>query len=134
MKVQVRSNAGCLSPIRGVKVTTSTTCVGCAAPVTASNVQPMVGLFYSKMMPVTNKVMTIKLFPNPSHQLFNLNVNSTSGEIIHVRIMNINGSILQVMQMNNMNTLTLGRDLKSGIYMIEVRQGEEVQVLKAIKL
>jgi hypothetical protein len=61
-------------------------------------------------------------------------VNSTSGEIIHVRIMNINGSILQVMQMNNMNTLTLGRDLKSGIYMIEVRQGEEVQVLKAIKL
>jgi hypothetical protein len=38
------------------------------------------------------------------------------------------------MQMNNMNTLTLGRDLKSGIYMIEVRQGEEVQVLKAIKL
>jgi hypothetical protein len=134
MKVQVRSNAGCLSPIRGVKVTTSTTCVGCAAPVTASNVQPMVGLFYSKMMPVTNKAMTIKLFPNPSHQLFNLNVNSTSGEIIHVRIMNINGSILQVMQMNNMNTLSLGRDLKSGIYMIEVRQGEEVQVLKAIKL
>jgi hypothetical protein len=75
-----------------------------------------------------------KVFPNPSLGIFNLNVKSSSDEIIHVRVMNLSGNILQVTQMTPSSTISVARDVIPGMYLIEVRQGSQVKILKAVKL
>jgi hypothetical protein len=86
--------------------------------------------------PVTPMTIALdaKVFPNPSLGIFNLNVQSSSDEIIHVRVMNLSGKILQVTQMTPMSTISVARDVIPGMYLIEVRQGSQLKILKAVKL
>jgi hypothetical protein len=132
MKVQLRSSAGCLSNVREIKVTSALNCVACVtAPVvltTMNNVKA------DNPIPAMTIALDAKLFPNPSLGIFNLNVKSSSDEIIHVRVLNLSGKVLQIAQMTPMTTISVARDLIPGMYMIEVRQGDQLKILKAVKL
>jgi hypothetical protein len=77
--------------------------------------------------------LTVKVFPNPSNTLFNLNVTSSSIEKVQVRMMDARGSILKTTTINPSSTLRIGEELRPGVYMFEVRQGANTKVVKAIK-
>jgi hypothetical protein len=131
MKVQIRSSTGCLSGVREVRVTNATNCTPCSAPViltTNNNVKPD-----NPNVPKTS-ALDAKVFPNPSLGIFNLNVKSSSDEIIHVRVMNLSGKVLQVTQMTPSSTISVARDVIPGMYLIEIRQGDQLKTLKAVKL
>jgi hypothetical protein len=85
-----------------------------------------------KAVPVVES-LTVKVFPNPSNTLFNLNVTSSSSEKVQVRMMDARGSILKTITINPSNTLRIGEELRPGVYMFEVRQGANTKVVKAIK-
>jgi hypothetical protein len=86
------------------------------------------------MIPELAITLDAKVFPNPSLGIFNLNVKSSSDEIIHVRVMNLSGKVLQVTQMTPSSTISVARDVIPGMYLIEIRQGDQLKILKAVKL
>ncbi len=86
------------------------------------------------MIPELAITLDAKVFPNPSLGIFNLNVKSSSDEIIHVRVMNLSGKVLQVTQMTPSSTISVARDVIPGMYLIEIRQGDQLKTLKAVKL
>jgi hypothetical protein len=48
--------------------------------------------------------------------------------------MNLSGKVLQVTQMTPSSTISVARDVIPGIYLIEIRQGDQLKILKAVKL
>jgi uncharacterized 2Fe-2S/4Fe-4S cluster protein (DUF4445 family) len=53
---------------------------------------------------------------------------------INIRVIDLNGKVLQSFQLSQKRQLSFGKDLRSGIYIVEVRQKEKTQILRAIKL
>jgi hypothetical protein len=130
IKVQSKSTAGCLSVIRRVRVTSLSTCPACTVPLVGSINSAM-----NKEILKTKTVepMVVNVFPNPTAGSFNLNVKSSSSEIVHVRIMDIRGKVIQSLNTNSSRTTLLGAELRSGIYFFEVKQGSEIKIVKAVK-
>jgi hypothetical protein len=130
IKVQSKSTAGCLSVVRGVKVTSLTTCPACTVP--------LVGSINSAMNKETTKAKTVEpivvnVFPNPTSGSFNLNVKSSSSEIIQVRILDAQGRLINKLTTNPSKTTLLGSNLNAGVYYFEVKQGTEVKQVKVVK-
>jgi hypothetical protein len=73
--------------------------------------------------------------PNPSLSgvPFNLLAKGRSNEEVQIRIMNMLGQ--QVYQTKGAlnQTYKFGSNFRSGTYIVEVRQGKDVQVLKVVK-
>lgn len=76
----------------------------------------------------------IILFPNPSSESFNLNMNSVSHEVILIRVLDLQGRLMNSMQMNSNEIKKIGKELKSGTYFMELTQGKTKRIIKAIKL
>lgn len=76
----------------------------------------------------------LKLFPNPAVQEFNLQVQTSYPEIIHVRIMDMTGKPLQQMTMKPGETIQFGAGLPKAVYLVEVKQGRFVKTVRAVKL
>ncbi len=80
------------------------------------------------------KPFEVVLLANPTVNQFNLLVRSSSDQKIETRIVDVNGKV--VYQGRNLpnQIFTFGYQLQAGIYMVEVRQGEVVKIVKAIKI
>jgi hypothetical protein len=126
--VQGVASTGCAGNPRSLALNTT----ACATPTTllttSNNVKP------DNLIAPKTIVLDAKVFPNPSLGIFNLNVKSSSDEIIHVRVMNLSGKVLQVTQMTPSSTISVARDVIPGMYLIEIRQGDQLKTLKAVKL
>jgi hypothetical protein len=122
--VQGVASNGCAGNPKTLALTTTP----CAPPVllTSANTNNI------KAVPVVES-LTVKVFPNPSNTLFNLNVTSSSTEKVQVRMLDARGSILKTTTINPSNTLRIGEELRPGVYMFEVRQGANTKVVKVIK-
>ena len=75
----------------------------------------------------------VNAWPNPSNQNFNLQVESASNEIIEVFVLDVIGRQISRFQSTNMKTISFGDDLKPGIYVIKVMQGNHLETVKAVK-
>ncbi len=78
---------------------------------------------------------TVKVLPNPSFASFTLRIKSCSIEPMRMRVIDIRGRVIE--QRNNINTsqdLILGQSYRSGLYLVELIQGTEKQVVKLLKL
>jgi hypothetical protein len=83
----------------------------------------------------TAQTMRVNSYPNPSAGDFNVLVTSNSDEPITVRILDAKGTIKTVLMANSKTkTLKVGSDLPAGIYMAEVIQGSNKQMLKLVKI
>jgi len=80
------------------------------------------------------ETMDVKVFPNPTTTNFKLRVNTSSNEKMQVRIIDLIGNEFMGMKMMPGETLTFGSEMKSGSYLIEVRQGSKTKITRAIKL
>jgi hypothetical protein len=117
--ISVQANNGCIGTKRSVRLTTT----GCATTAIA------------KLKNIQSENIEIKtfLFPNPSTSEFSLNINSSKDEKIKVHIKDVQGRILKTSLFNSNQTNTIGKDLNSGIYFLEIHQNNKIKVIRAIK-
>jgi len=85
--------------------------------------------------PVSKDELEVKVSPNPTENVFRIQVKSSSNEPITLRIVDMNGR-LRIMdkRLSNENVITVGGELTGGIYMAEVMQGNNRKVYKLVKL
>ncbi len=78
--------------------------------------------------------MEVSIFPNPTGNVFNLKVKAQKQEIISIHVLDVNGKTAFVSKGTPGQTFSFGEQLISGTYLVEVRQGEEVKTIKAVKI
>ncbi len=76
----------------------------------------------------------LKVYPNPSRGDFNLQLYGSGSEAAEVRLMDLQGRTIKQFRTAPKGIITLGADLKSAVYLIEVRQGANRQTTRVIKL
>jgi hypothetical protein len=81
-------------------------------------------------------VFDVTAMPNPSYSHFNLSVQSPDKiEKLNIRIMDIAGRVIESKtDISIGETIQLGKQYKAGTYIVEVRQGQHIKVLKLVKL
>ncbi|MBL0357007.1 MAG: T9SS type A sorting domain-containing protein [Chitinophagaceae bacterium] len=71
--------------------------------------------------------------PNPSRQSFNLQVATGSGEKIEASILDVSGRLIRKMNTVKNQSIRFGDELKPGVYMVIITQGQQQQIIKVIK-
>ncbi|MFT3911050.1 MAG: choice-of-anchor J domain-containing protein [Ferruginibacter sp.] len=83
--------------------------------------------------PALAESMEVKIFPNPTVSDFKLEVLTSGTEEITVRVLDNLGRLYKNFKVMPYQTIALGAELKSGSYLVEVRQGKTVKTTKVIK-
>ena len=146
--------SGSVFPI-GVTTNSFTYTDACQATVTCSftvtvnaNTKPALPVFtkieelqVKKEMVVNSKeeslkeIMQVRAYPNPSAGDFNLVVVSDNDEPISLRILDATGTVKKALRFNNkIKTVSVGNELRAGVYIAEITQGTAKQMLKLVKL
>jgi hypothetical protein len=75
------------------------------------------------------------LYPNPSVSTFSLNLVSDSDADVEISIFDLQGRNIEnkTISKDNLNSITLGANLPSGIYNVIVKQGENIKSQRLIK-
>jgi hypothetical protein len=82
---------------------------------------------------VANDPMEVKVFPNPTTSNFNLQVITADQQEVVVRILDVQGRFIKSVKVAPYQTLNIGSELKSGSYLVEVRQGNSVKTTRVVK-
>lgn len=74
-------------------------------------------------------------FPNPFNDTFKFNVNTSSNEILSIKIYDMLGKLIENnnSSISDINNLEIGKNYSKGIYNIVVTQGENIKTLRVIK-
>ena len=82
-----------------------------------------------------SKSFNITLSPNPSSNQFILVAHSgNTKQPVSVRVVNTNGRSVYETKGQTEQIFSFGNTLPNGLYMVEVRQGEQVKTVKAMKI
>lgn len=75
------------------------------------------------------------LYPNPSVSKFSLNLVSDSDADVEISVFDLQGRNIEnkIISKENLNSITLGANLPSGIYNVIVKQGENIKSQRLIK-
>jgi uncharacterized protein (TIGR02145 family) len=92
-------------------------------------------------LPITSNnvnAFEVNLFPNPSVGAFKLFIKNTATErkfnsTAIVKVIDAQGRMMKSFTTYTNQVVSIGNELKSGVYMVEVRIGEEVKVVRAVK-
>jgi hypothetical protein len=74
--------------------------------------------------------MNVQVYPNPTTSAFTVLVKGIASAS-NIKVKDIQGRVVKTI--NTTGTTTIGNELKSGVYMVEVSVGEEVKVVRAVK-
>ena len=77
--------------------------------------------------------MNVNVYPNPTTTDFKLQVLTAGKEEISVRVLDMAGRFIRQVTVMPYQTINIGAELKSGSYMIEVRQGSSVKTTRVLK-
>ncbi len=77
---------------------------------------------------------TINAWPNPSDKDFAIDIKSSNGEKVQVRITNVYGQVVQRISTTANRLIRFGQNLAPGVYYVEVSQGETRKLVKLVKL
>jgi len=83
---------------------------------------------------LTSDNFGVTVYPNPTHTSFNLRVIGADSKELKVRVMDVQGRMIKSLIVLPHTTMNIGNDLKAGVYMLETRQGEEVKMVRVVKL
>ena len=76
----------------------------------------------------------VKAFPNPTEHHFTVSIKSNSNEKVSVVVFDALGrQVKKIEKSDAMSMIQFGEDLKTGIYIIEVRQGGNRKTIKLLK-
>jgi hypothetical protein len=77
---------------------------------------------------------TIKASPNPSRSFFNISLKGNgSNEKMHIRVVDLLGRIIEEKISVTDGTLSIGEHYNAGVYILEVQQGNDRQMIKLVK-
>ena len=82
---------------------------------------------------ITNDPMKVIVYPNPSTSSFNLQVKTSTNGTFKARVMDVLGREVMSFTGERDNAIKFGNELKAGVYMIEVREGEKVKTVRVVK-
>ncbi len=82
--------------------------------------------------PVYDSSMQVLLVPNPTTSQFTLTVQAVD-EPLSIRVLDINGRTMYAAKGLPGQSFKFGKSFMKGIYLVEVRQGNQIKTLKAIK-
>jgi uncharacterized repeat protein (TIGR02543 family) len=77
--------------------------------------------------------MEVNVYPNPTTSQFNVQVKSSSTEEAVVRILDFTGRFIKSVKVSSNSNISFGSDLKAGAYMLEVKQGKDVKMIRVVK-
>jgi len=80
-----------------------------------------------------NVPFATNVWPNPSSGDFKIEVQSSSNENAILSIFDINGRLISNVNAGRQQTISFGENLKGGIYMVVVRQGNNSNTFKVVK-
>ena len=83
---------------------------------------------------VSPSSLEVSIAPNPTGNVFNVQVKAPKKESISLRVLDVNGKTAFAAKGMPGQIFHFGEQLKAGTYMVEVRQGEEVKTVKAVKV
>ena len=111
-------------------------CIGRSAVVVLS---PATGCSTFARLGTTNEDVSTKNFevvlsPNPTTSRFTLNVHSIKNEAAKLRVTDANGRVIYTANSLPEQPFSFGETFPTGLYLLEVRQGEKVKILKAVKI
>jgi uncharacterized protein (TIGR02145 family) len=122
-KVRYTSSCG-YSLYRGIKLTnTAKVCFILGKEIISKINQQQNGL----------EEMQVKVFPNPTHDYFNLQINTLNQLPVDVSIIDAQGKLIKRLSAKPNETSSIGNDLLSGIYLIKVVQGNQMKTVKVVK-
>ncbi|HKC36041.1 MAG TPA: T9SS type A sorting domain-containing protein, partial [Chitinophagaceae bacterium] len=80
-------------------------------------------------------ITLVRVYPNPSTSYFTLNIETFNDkDKISVRLIDITGRVLEIRNnISGSQTLRIGSNLKSGLYVAEIRQGNLTKQIKLLK-
>ncbi len=82
-----------------------------------------------------NNELQVLVYPNPFTNGFHIKVERADDQQVNVRLFNITGQTLQtITDLHSDQDLSLGNDLTSGIYFLEVQQGDFKKVVIVNKM
>ena len=76
----------------------------------------------------------IQVYPNPTQAEFQLQLNSRSSEKIQVRVLDLAGRQYFIAQNKPGSSIRFGKDLKAGLYIVEITEGNQKRTVKVVKL
>jgi hypothetical protein len=82
---------------------------------------------------IENVPFAVNVWPNPSSDSFKLEVQASSNENAVLSIFDINGRLISNWSSSNQQTISFGENLKAGIYLVVVRQGNNSKTFKVVK-
>ena len=78
--------------------------------------------------------LTMTAMPNPSHNNFQIAIKSTCSDKINLRLINNNGVVLTTLSdLSSPQILTIGGNLRPGIYYLEAAQAGKISSIKLVK-
>ena len=80
-----------------------------------------------------NSSLTIQAFPNPSSSEFTLNVQGNNTDKVLITITDLLGRRMYQQQGMANQQYKLGSNLRNGIYIVQVLQGDNLQTIKIVK-
>jgi hypothetical protein len=81
----------------------------------------------------TIEPMQINVYPNPSTSAFQMFVKTQTASKIAMRVLDIQGRLIKAITFNSDETISFGNDLKSGVYMVELREGNVIKTVRVVK-
>jgi hypothetical protein len=76
---------------------------------------------------------SVKVFPNPSMGVFNIEVQSPDNESVFIKVVDMQGRLVNSMKANSNTSFKIGWELRPGIYFLEVTQGDNKKYIKILK-
>ncbi len=76
---------------------------------------------------------TVTVAPNPSKTEFQIIVTGDPTQVVLIRVFDILGRRVNILKANPVHSITTGSELKAGIYLAEITQGENKKTVKLIK-
>lgn len=137
--ITLQFNTGYIGGTLSVRGQTSCGTLGTAKNQTLTHAGCAAG---TKMgMPITTteaNSFELSLYPNPSAGEFKLLVGVTSKMATKsskaiVKIIDMQGRLMKSFECNANQVTSLGNELKPGVYMVEVRMGNEVKTVRAVR-
>ena len=107
-------------------------CAGGSVPLTLTNPIAARGTI-SKPASESNS-WDVVISPNPTTSAFKVLVNGKPNQEVQIRVLDLQGRAAYQTKGFTAQSYTFGQSFAPGMYMVEVRQGNEVKTLKAVKI
>jgi hypothetical protein len=84
---------------------------------------------------INTNVFEVSAFPNPFARHFSLDIQSSSDDLVQVKVYDMIGRALEVQNatVSELSTKEIGTNYPSGVYNVVVSQGDKVKSVRMIK-